>query len=187
MPRKQTYPASAARRDAVKLLGLGLAASALPASVLFGGGQGLAQPAGDAGAAVIPRAIPATGEMVPVLGLGTFLTFDTIPGRPRDQLREVMRTYWERGARVIDTSPLYGTAEITVGDFATALGITDRAFIANKVWSTDEFLGDESHALHSLARSKDRLWRERIDLMQCHNLTNVETILPYLRAWKKEG
>ena len=98
-----------------------------------------------------------------------------------------MARYWAGGARVVDTSPLYGTAEITVGDYATALGISDRLFIANKIWATGDFLADESHALQSLRTSEGRLWRERIDLMQVHSLVNVDLIVPYLRAWKKEG
>ncbi|HEX2116525.1 MAG TPA: aldo/keto reductase, partial [Alphaproteobacteria bacterium] len=133
------------------------------------------------------RTIPRTSEVVPAIGLGTFLTFDTIPGQKRDHLGEVMRRYWDGGARVIDTSPLYGTGEITVGDFATALGIGGQLFIANKIWSTGDFLADESHARRSLDLSMGRLWRERIDLMQCHSLVNVDFVVPYLRAWKKEG
>jgi diketogulonate reductase-like aldo/keto reductase len=136
---------------------------------------------------VITRVIPSTNEKLPVIGLGTFLTFDTIPGQPRENLRAVIRHYWNAGTRLIDTSPLYGTAEITVGDFAIALGINDRMFVADKIWATGEFLTDESHALHSLDLSLGRLWRERIDLMQCHSLVNVDVIVPYLKAWKKEG
>jgi diketogulonate reductase-like aldo/keto reductase len=136
---------------------------------------------------LITRTIPKTEETLPAIGLGTFLTFDTIPGQKRDHLREVVRQYWEAGARVVDTSPLYGTGEITVGDFATALGINNELFIANKIWSTGEYLADESHARRSLVQSLGRLWRERIDLMQCHSLVNVDAIVPYLRAWKKEG
>ncbi|MGO1075439.1 aldo/keto reductase [Inquilinus sp. CA228] len=136
---------------------------------------------------IITRTVPRTNEALPAIGLGTFLTFDTIPGAPRDHLREVLRRTWEGGARVVDTSPLYGTAETTVGDFATALGIGDRIFVANKIWSTGDFLADESHALRSLRLSEDRLWRGRIDLMQCHSLVNVDLIVPTLRAWKKEG
>jgi diketogulonate reductase-like aldo/keto reductase len=148
-----------------------------------------AQPAVAAGQTVdiITRAIPRTNEKLPAIGLGTFLTFDTIPGQPRENLRDVIRHYWEAGCRLIDTSPLYGTAEITVGDFSIALGINERMFVADKIWATGEFLSDESQALHSLDQSLGRLWRERIDLMQCHSLVNVDVIVPYLRAWKKEG
>jgi diketogulonate reductase-like aldo/keto reductase len=136
---------------------------------------------------IITRTIPSTGASVPAIGLGTFLTFDTIPGQPRDHLGDVIRIYWEGGARLVDTSPLYGTAEITVGDVAASLGIADQLFIANKIWSTGDFLADESHALESLTLSEGRLWRQPIDLMQCHSLVNVDVVVPYLRAWKKEG
>lgn len=133
------------------------------------------------------RAIPSSGEAVPALGLGTFLTFDAIPGAPRAAYREVMATYWNAGARVIDTSPLYGSAEVSVGDFAVALGISEQMFVANKVWATGEYLADESHLLRTLELSESRLWRSPIDLMQCHSLVNVDVAVPYLRAWKREG
>ncbi|HEY0945784.1 MAG TPA: aldo/keto reductase [Opitutaceae bacterium] len=136
---------------------------------------------------VITKKLPRTGEAIPAIGLGTFLTFDILPGRPREHLGEVLRRYWEGGARVIDTSPLYGTAELSVGDFAASLGITDQMFTSNKIWSTGEFLADESHARRSLEQSLQRLWRGQIDLMHCHSLVNVDMIVPYLQAWKKEG
>lgn len=136
---------------------------------------------------IIRRAIPKTGEMVPALGLGTFLTFDLLPGAPRDHLEQVARTYLDAGVRVIDTSPLYGSAETSTGDFLAETGMADQVFIANKIWSTGEFLGDESHALQSLSQSQNRLWREKIDLLQCHSLVNVDAVVPLLKAWKKEG
>lgn len=159
-------------------LGLG-AAIAMP--------SGLFATAVRAQSGIITRTIPRTNEALPAVGLGTFLVFDIIPGQKRDHLREVMRRFFEGGGRVVDTSPLYGTGEISVGDFATSLGINDQLFIANKIWSTGEYLMDESHARRSLQQSENRLWRERIDLMQVHSLVNVDVMLPYLRAWKKEG
>lgn len=181
---RRTMPAD--RREVVGGLGLGLAAAA--GMVLATGGEAaLAQPRPAATAAPIMRPIPRTGEAVPAIGLGSFLTFDIVPGQPREHLREVMRRYWEGGARIVDTSPLYGSAEISVGHFATALGTGGDMFIANKIWSTGDFLADESHARRSLDISAGRLWRERIDLMQCHSLVNVDLIVPYLHAWKREG
>jgi hypothetical protein len=98
-----------------------------------------------------------------------------------------MREYWAAGGRLIDTSPLYGTAEVSVGDFAAALGVSEQLVIANKVWSTGEYLWDESHARRSLERSLERLWRQTIDIMQCHSLVNVDVVVPILKAWKAEG
>lgn len=136
---------------------------------------------------LITRTIPRSGEAVPALGLGTFLTFDTLPGERRDHLREVTRLYTEAGVRVIDTSPLYGTGETTVGDALIAQGLNERLFIANKLWVTGEFLADDSHARRSFEQSQNRLWRKSFDLMQCHSLVNVDVVVPMLNVWKKEG
>jgi len=136
---------------------------------------------------IITKTIPRTSESLPAIGLGTYLTFDVIPGEPRDFIREVIRRFREGGGRVVDTSPLYGTGEISVGDFATAMGIAGELFITNKVWSTGKFLTDDSHALASLDQSMQRLWRDKIDVMQVHSLVNVDQIVPILRGWKQEG
>lgn len=136
---------------------------------------------------VLTKTIVRTGESVSALGLGTFLTFDALPGQPRSNLREVVKAYWDGGVRLLDTSPLYGTAEHTVGDFVTSLGINDQLFMANKLWTTGEYLTDESHALRSLEQSQLRLWRQRFELMQCHSIVNADVVVPLLNAWKKEG
>lgn len=138
-------------------------------------------------AAAITKTIPRTNETLPAIGLGTFLAFDTLPGQKRNHLGEVVRRFWAAGGRVVDTSPLYGMAEVTLGDFASASGIGDQLFVTNKIWSTGEFLADASHAERSLRLSMERLWRDRIDVMQCHSLVNVDVVVPLLRAWKKEG
>ena len=172
---------SPGRRDFIKSVGLGTAALTLPA-LPFAVGTARAQDGQS-----IMRKIPRSGELIPAIGLGTYLTFDVLPGKPRDNIREVVKRFWDGGGRVIDTSPLYGTGEISVGDFATSLGITDKMFITNKIWSTGEFLADDSHARRSLEQSMQRLWREKIDVMQVHSLVNVDQILPVLQNWKKEG
>jgi len=140
------------------------------------------QPAG-----ILTKRVERTGDVLPALGLGTFLTFDLLPGAPRADLTEVVRHYWAGGARVVDTSPLYGSAEGTVGDIATSFGINEQLFITNKIWATGDFLADESHARRSLEESQLRLWRSGIDLMQCHSLVNVDVVVPLMNVWKKEG
>jgi diketogulonate reductase-like aldo/keto reductase len=174
-------PSFPERRDFLKSVGLGAAATALPAAMLAPAAAH-AQPAD-----LVTKKVPRTGEVLPAIGLGTYLTFDVLPGRPRDNLREVMKRFHEGGGRVVDTSPLYGTGEISVGDFATSLGIGEQLFIANKIWSTGEFLADDSHMRRSLEQSMQRLWREKIDVMQVHSLVNVDQVLPVLANWKKEG
>jgi diketogulonate reductase-like aldo/keto reductase len=181
MNTEPTAPALPARRDFMKTLGVGAAAAALPATLLASA-DAHAQSSG-----IITKKIPSTGEMIPAVGLGTYLTFDVLPGQPREHIREVIKRFWDGGGRVIDTSPLYGTGEISVGDFATALGFGKEMFVTNKVWSTGEFLADDSHARRSLEQSMQRLWRDKIDVMQVHSLVNVDQILPVLRNWKKEG
>jgi diketogulonate reductase-like aldo/keto reductase len=176
------------RRDVIKTLGL-----TVPATLFFGSGKALADSPGamitptiTPAADVHQRTIPRTNERLPVVGLGTFMTFDHAPSQDREANREVVQRFWEAGGRVIDTSPLYGSSEVAVGQFASELRITDQLFFTNKIWSTGEFLADDSHAERSLQNSRVRLWRDKIDVMQCHSLVNVEVIVPHLRAWKKE-
>jgi diketogulonate reductase-like aldo/keto reductase len=185
----QTGQEGPSRRDLLGAAAIGAIATASPGLGLMAGGaqaQEAATPAANSEPA-ISRRIAGHDEALPVIGLGTFLTFDRIPGDRRADLGEVMRTYWQAGARVIDTSPLYGTGETSVGHFAAALGINEQMFIADKVWSTGDYLGDESHARRSLEASQRLLWRKQIDVMHVHSLVNVDMMLPYLRAWKKEG
>ncbi|CAN1520629.1 ARA1 Aldo/keto reductases, related to diketogulonate reductase [Burkholderiaceae bacterium] len=170
------------RRDFFKTIGLTAAASALPGALIPSGSAVAQSTSGN-----IMRKIPRSGEMLPAIGLGTYLTFDLIPGAPRNNIREVIKRFWDGGGRVFDTSPLYGSGEISVGDFATCMGINEQMFIANKIWSTGEYLADDSHARKSFEQSQQRLWREKIDLMQVHSLVNVDQIVPVLKNWKREG
>ena len=173
----------ASRRDVMKAVGLGLAAAALPTGLAIGGNPARAAAPADA----IMKTIGKTGQQVPAIGMGTYLVYDTIPGEPRNHLREVLKRFYDGGGRVVDTSPLYGTGELTLGDSASALDINDKLFIANKIWSTGDFLFDDSHAQRSLDESRRRLWRKQFDVMQVHSLTNIAVILPILKVWQKEG
>jgi diketogulonate reductase-like aldo/keto reductase len=136
---------------------------------------------------LIVRKIPKGEDVLPAIGLGTFMTFDLIPGARRDHLLEVTRRFWAAGGRVFDTSPLYGMAEVNVGQFAAALDINDKMFVSNKLWATGEYLGDDRQGEDSLRLSRERLWRDKIDLMLCHSLVNVDIMVPLMHAWKKEG
>lgn len=136
---------------------------------------------------VLTRALPRSGERLTALGLGTFLTFDLKPGARRDALRQVFERYVAAGGRVVDTSPLYGSAEVSVGQFMGEYAGSDGMFLANKVWATGEYLGDESHAEQSFRKSRLRTWRDTINLMQCHSITNAPVIIPLMKAWKREG
>ena len=168
------------RRRFLRALGLGAATISAPGWLRPGSAQAKT---GD----IAMRTIPGTQEQVPAIGLGTHMTFDIKPGKPREHLKEVLKIFYEGGGRVVDTSPLYGMAEVSIGDFATALGITKDLFLANKTWVTGEWLGDDSHAQRQLQRSMERLWRDQIDLLQCHSLVNANVVLKILSNWKQEG
>jgi aryl-alcohol dehydrogenase-like predicted oxidoreductase len=136
---------------------------------------------------VLTRTLPRTGETVTTLGLGTFLTFDLKPGDRRDDLRQVFQRYVAAGGRVVDTSPLYGSAELSVGQFMGEVDGSNELFLANKIWSTGEYAGDVSHAEESFRHSRLRTWRNTVDLMQCHSITNAGVVIPLMQAWKQEG
>jgi diketogulonate reductase-like aldo/keto reductase len=129
------------------------------------------------------RKIPATGEMLPVVGLGTWRTFDVGNGAAeRAPLAEVLQALFEAGGSVIDSSPMYGRAEGVVGDLLASAGSRGKAFLATKVWTSGRDAG-----IAQMRRSLDLLRTDRIDLMQIHNLLDWQTHLPTLQAWKKEG
>jgi len=125
------------------------------------------------------RPIPRTGERIPVIGLGTWQTFDVGDG-DREPLREVLRGYAGAGGRVIDSSPMYGTSEEVVGDLVSELGT--KMFLATKVWTSGKAQG-----IAEMHRSLQRMRVETMDLMQVHNLLDVDTHLPTLREWKAAG
>ena len=134
-------------------------------------------------AALITRAIPSSGEKLPVIGLGTWRVFD-VSSSPAERapLEEVLRVLVKRGASVIDTSPMYGRAEEVIGELATKLRIQSSLFFATKVWTSGKRDGIES-----MERSFTRLQTKRIDLMQVHNLIDARTHLTTMREWKNAG
>ncbi|MCF8532218.1 MAG: aldo/keto reductase [Reyranella sp.] len=129
------------------------------------------------------RKIPSSGELLPVVGVGTWRTFD-VGARPQDRapLAEVLRILFDSGGSVIDSSPMYGAAEAVVGDLLAAAGTRDKAFIATKVWTSGR-----DNGIGQLRNSMRLLKTDRIDLMQIHNLLDWRGHLPVLRAWKAEG
>ena len=173
------YAAHMKRRE---FIARGIATVAVASSCLTQATPGRAQTASP-----IMKSASRIRESLPAIGLGTFLAFDRLPGEPREDLESVMRQFWDAGGRVVDTSPLYGMGEVNVGDLAARLGINDRLFVTNKIWSTGEYLGDRSHAQRSLENSMQRLWRKQIDVMMCHSLVNAGTVVPLLKIWREEG
>ena len=129
------------------------------------------------------RPIPSSGEMLPVVGLGTWRTFDVGAGAAeRAPLKEVLGAFVALGGRVVDSSPMYGAAEAVVGDLAGELGVADKLFLATKVWASGREAG-----LAQMEQSFRRLRARRLDLMQIHNLLDWRAQLGTLRDWKAAG
>lgn len=151
----------------------------LTGSSLLAGRHVAAQPA----VQMNRRKIPSSGELLPVVGVGTWRTFD-VGSKPEDRasVAEVLRVLFEAGGSVIDTSPMYGAAEAVVGSLLAAAGSRSKAFIATKVWTSGRDSG-----ISQMQASMRLLRTDRIDLMQIHNLVDWRAHLPTLRAWKDEG
>jgi diketogulonate reductase-like aldo/keto reductase len=129
------------------------------------------------------RAIPRAGESLPVMGLGTWQTFDVGEDEAaRAPLREVLREFARLGGRVVDSSPMYGQSETVVGDLAAELGLHKELFLATKVWTSGREAG-----IRQMEQSFRRLRAQRLDLMQIHNLVDWRTHLDTLRRWKEKG
>lgn len=129
------------------------------------------------------RKILASGELLPVVGVGTWRTFD-VGGKPEDRapVADVLRLLFEAGGSVIDTSPMYGSAEAVVGSLLAASGSRSKAFIATKVWTNGR-----DNGIAQMQASMRLLRTDRIDLMQVHNLVDWRAHLPTLQAWKADG
>lgn len=130
---------------------------------------------------MLSRPIPSTGEPLPVLGLGTWQTFDVAAPASRP-LAEVLQTFHQSGGRLIDSSPMYGRAEEAIGTLTEALPERDDFFYATKVWTTGR---DEG--IRQMEASMRKMRRTTIDLMQIHNLVDWQTHLATLQGWKAEG
>ena len=143
--------------------------------------------AGPSGAAaagpLLQRPIPSSGERIPAIGLGTWRTFDVGAGaNVRGPLKDVLQRFVELGGRVLDSSPMYGTAESVAGDLAAEAKLADTLFWATKVWTSGAAAG-----VTQMEQSLARLRVARLDLMQIHNLLDWRAHLTTLRAWKAAG
>ena len=132
---------------------------------------------------MLKRPIPSSGEMIPVIGLGTWQTFDVgTSAAAREPLGQVLEALFGGGGSLIDSSPMYGKSEGVVGDLLAERGARNRAFVATKVWTRGRQEG-----IAQMARSMDLLKTQPLDLMQIHNLLDWQTHLATLRDWKASG
>ncbi|TFV93911.1 aldo/keto reductase [Oxalobacteraceae bacterium OM1] len=132
---------------------------------------------------MLQRKIPSSGEALPVVGLGTWQTFDVGGDQTaRAELKTVLRSFVELGGRLLDSSPMYGSSEEVAGDLAGELKLRAKLFVATKVWTSGKQAG-----IRQMEDSLRKLRADPIDLLQVHNLVDVETQLATLNEWKKAG
>jgi len=154
------------RREALGFLAAGVAALAVP-------GAGALENAAT-------RPIPSSGEPLPRVGLGTWRTFDVSDAPARRARGEILRAFFDVGGRLVDSSPMYGASEDTLG----AAMPTNAAplFAASKVWTVGALAGRRQ------MENSRTLWRvKRFDLLQVHNFLDWETHLATLRQMKADG
>ena len=159
------------RRRFIHLAAAGLGIAAIPSL--------RAAPVG----ALLRKPIPSTGEMIPAIGMGTWVTFNIGDDAvARAQRTEVLRTFFAEGGGIIDSSPMYGSAEAVIGRVLAQLVPTPGLFSATKVWTSS---GDDGPDEIETSR---RLWGvERFDLLQVHNLLAWERHLETLFGMKERG
>lgn len=132
---------------------------------------------------LIVRPIPGTQELIPIIGLGTHLTFDVgMAPAPLRSLRAIVARFAELGGILVDTSPRYGTAESVVGNIAAETCVTSRLFWATKIWTTGKAAG-----IAQIEASQKFLQVDQLDLVQIHNLMEWQVHLTTLQELKSSG
>ena len=153
-------------------------------TLALAGAYGLTRPSLTLGEprAILTRPIPSSGEQLPVVGLGSWITFN-VGNDPvaRDSCAEVMKAFVEAGGRMIDSSPMYGSSQETIGYGLRKTALTARIFSADKVWTAS------SHGREQIEQSQRNWQVARFDLVQVHNLLNWQEHLPTLFAMKAAG
>jgi diketogulonate reductase-like aldo/keto reductase len=163
-----------ARRRVLRGVG---AAAALAAA---GTGAGLGA---DTGTPAVAHRIPVSGEAIPAIGMGTWITFNVAPyTEAREQRVEVLRAFLAAGGTLVDSSPMYGLAEAAIGYCRERLDGAAGLFSATKVWTPTKLAGIAQMNLSA------QLWGlPGFDLMQVHNMVDWEAHLETLREWKARG
>src|SRR4051812_36766833 len=165
----------ARRRSALKTAAGFVAAAASAARA--------ATPMSSASTSMITRVIPRSGERLPVVGLGTWQVFDVgADASERAPLKEVVQALEKHGGRLIDSSPMYGESERVTGDVTSDIASRDKLFFATKVWTSGREAG-----IRQMEQSMKLMRVKRMDLLQIHNLLDVDTHTKTLREWKTAG
>lgn len=132
---------------------------------------------------MLERVIPVSGEKIPVIGVGSWIQFDVDAHSPeKENLKEVLKLMHKKGARVIDSSPMYGRSEQVIGELTSSLPFGDEFFYATKVWTTGK-----ENGIAQINRSLNNMNRKTMDLIQVHNMQDWQTHIDTLNEWKKDG
>lgn len=175
---KNGKPGGVSRKEF--LIGVGAFGAAVAAGGMFGRmtRSGSAQAAG-----MIERAIPSSGEKLPIVGLGTARVYDVEAGDPKYAvLKATVKTFVDGGGKVIDCSPTYGNAEAIVGRIVNELGVRDKVFYATKI-STE----GEKDGIAQVETALKQWNTNRFDLLQVHNMKDYDTQIRTIRRLKDEG
>ncbi|WP_336082208.1 aldo/keto reductase [Thalassospira sp. CH_XMU1448-2] len=130
---------------------------------------------------VIRKTVASTGEKIPAVGLGSWITFNVGNDMVlRDQCASVVSAFFNAGGRMIDSSPMYGSAQEVIGYCLDKLGAHDRVFSTDKVWTSGDGAGQ-------IAETAERWHTRNFDLLQVHNLVGINENLPLLFRMKDEG
>jgi len=168
----QDRPAPPRRRFLQWLAGLG-------AVSVLGPGAGYAAPA----PTLIRKAIPASGEKIPVIGMGSWLTFDVGDDQAARAVRvQVLQAFFDRGGALIDSSPMYGSSQEVIGHCLGKIRNQEALFAATKVWIYGQWLG-----IKQMQAARELWGVARFDLMQIHNMLDWQGHLETLKAWKADG
>ena len=149
----------------------------LAAAVTLGTGQAAPNPV------AIKKAIPASGEKLPVIGMGSWLTFDVGADEAARATRvQVMQAFFDQGGALIDSSPMYGSSQEVIGHGLRQIRNKGALFAATKVWIYGQWLG-----IKQMEAARELWGVPRFDLMQIHNMLDWRSHLQTLKAWKAEG
>src|SRR5262249_50865217 len=132
---------------------------------------------------ILKRAIPSTGEEIPAIGLGTWITFNVgNDDAQRGVCTQVMQTFFDRGGALIDSSPMYGSSEAVIGHCLKRIRSRGALFSATKVWTVFKPFG-----VHQMEASRELWGIDRFDLIQIHNLLDWSTHIETLKTMKAQG
>lgn len=180
--RPVVTPGTMTRAEFLTLSGR-VAGACAAASLLGAGALALAAEAEPNQRPVLRRPIPSSGQMLPVIGVGTALAYDLDASDAKfPLLAETMRTFLAQGGAVIDTAPSYGRAEKSLGEIFRRIGGRERAFLATKISTSGEQAG-----IDSAAASLRDLGTDKIDLLQVHNIRDTDVNLRIIRRLRDEG